>query len=233
MKKGKQIVLVAQHDAGEETPTPENIYEVGVLANILQLLKLPDGTVRVLVEGITRVGISELQEDNCFWCMAVPLVSKTFDGDEESISIKTVLREFEAYTKINSKVVSEAAKQLDSVNNLDQLVDMLAGFIDLSLEQKQALLEMDNVRDRMDKLLSHISSELDVYRVEKKIRGRVKKQMEKSQREYYLNEQMKAIQNELGESDEGVNEIDDLLKKVGDAGMSKEAREKLSLKSIN
>lgn len=227
MEKDKHIVLVAQHDAGNEDPDIDDIYHVGVLANILQLLKLPDGTVKVLVEGMQRVELSDLNQADCFAASIKPMATTSADPDEEKVAVRTLISEFESYAKINSKVAPEALGQLKSIEDVDRLIDTIAGFLDLKIDDKQYLLETDDVSERLDHVLSFMGSELDMHRVEKKIRGRVKKQMEKSQREYYLNEQMKAIQNELGESEEGQSELDELQTKIDDSGMPKEAKEKV------
>jgi len=227
MENGKQIALVAQHDAALEEPSVDQIYAVGVLANILQMLKLPDGTVKVLVEGKQRIHLQKVYEEECFLTMAAPLNTVDVEQGESDVALRTLISEFESYGKINSKVAPEALGQLKEVTDLDRLVDTIAGFIDLKLDDKQFLLEADDLTERLDHVLSYMESELDMHRVEKKIRGRVKKQMEKSQREYYLNEQMKAIQTELGESEEGQSELDEIQAKVDAAGMSKEAKEKV------
>jgi len=227
MENGKHIALVAQHDASQEEPGVDEIYEVGVLANILQLLKLPDGTVKVLVEGKQRIRFQKVYEEEFFSALVEPLNTTDIEDGEADVAIRTLVTEFEGYSKINAKVAPEALGQLRSIDELDRLVDTIAGFLELKLDDKQFLLESDDLTDRLDHVLSFIESELDMHRVEKKIRGRVKKQMEKSQREYYLNEQMKAIQNELGESEEGQSELDEIQSKVDEAGMPKEAKEKV------
>jgi len=227
MENGKQIALVAQHDAALEEPSVDEVYEVGVLANILQMLKLPDGTVKVLVEGKQRIHLQKVFEEDCFLTLAAPLNTTDVEIGEADVALRTLISEFESYGKINSKVAPEALGQLKEISDLDRLVDTIAGFIDLKLDDKQFLLEADDLTERLDHVLSYMESELDMHRVEKKIRGRVKKQMEKSQREYYLNEQMKAIQTELGESEEGQSELDEIQAKVDAAGMSKEAKEKV------
>ena len=227
MENGKHIALVAQHDASLEEPGETEIYKVGVLANILQLLKLPDGTVKVLVEGKHRIRLQKVVEAEYFSTLAEPLYTGDVEDNEAQVAVRTLIAEFENYSKINSKVAPEALGQLRSIDDLDRLVDTIAGFLELKLEDKQFLLEADDLNERLDHVLSFMESELDMHRVEKKIRGRVKKQMEKSQREYYLNEQMKAIQNELGESEEGQSELDEIQAKIADAGMTKEAKEKV------
>lgn len=227
MENGKQIALVAQHDASMEEPNVDEIYEVGVLANVLQMLKLPDGTVKVLVEGKQRIQLQKVFEEECFLTLVAPLNTIDVEEGEAAVALRTLVNEFENYGKINSKVAPEAYGQLKEIVDLDRLVDTIAGFIELKLDDKQFLLEADDLTERLDHVLSFMESELDMHRVEKKIRGRVKKQMEKSQREYYLNEQMKAIQNELGETEEGQSELDEIQAKVDAAGMSKEAKEKV------
>ena len=227
MENGKHIALVAQHDAAQEEPEISEIYQVGVLANILQLLKLPDGTVKVLVEGLQRINFQKVTEADFFSVLAEPVNTNPVDPKESDVAIRTLVSEFEAYSKINSKVVPEALGQLRSIEDLDRLLDTIAGFLELKIDDKQFLLESDDLTERLDHILSFMESELDMHQVEKKIRGRVKKQMEKSQREYYLNEQMKAIQNELGESEEGQSELEEIQAKIDAAGMPKEAREKV------
>ena len=227
MDNGKLIALVAQFDASKEEPDTEDVFDVGVLANILQMLKLPDGTVKVLVEGMQRIQLSNIVEKECFYADIEPLETVDTDPAEASVALKTLVSEFESYAKINSKVAPEALGQLQSIDDLDRLVDTVGGFLDLRLEEKQNLLEAHDLDQRLDQVLSFMEAELDMHRVEKKIRGRVKKQMEKSQREYYLNEQMKAIQSELGESEDGQSELDEIQEKIEKAGMSKEARDKV------
>ena len=227
MENGKQIALVAQHDATKEEPACDEVYDIGVLANILQMLKLPDGTVKVLVEGKQRIKLDSVYEADSFMATASPLSTIDVQEGEAEVAKRTLIAEFESYGKVNSKVAPEALGQLKSIDDLDQLVDTIAGFLDLKLDDKQFLLEANDLTERLDHILSFIGSELELQRVEKKIRGRVKKQMEKSQREYYLNEQMKAIQTELGESEEGQSELDEIQAKVDAAGMGKEAKEKV------
>jgi len=227
MENGKQIALVAQHDASLEEPSVDEIYQVGVLANILQMLKLPDGTVKVLVEGRQRIHLQNVYEEHCFLTIAEPLTTIDVETNESDVALRTLISEFESYGKINSKVAPEALGQLKEITDLDRLVDTVSGFLELKLDDKQFLLEAADLTERLDHVLSYMESELDMHRVEKKIRGRVKKQMEKSQREYYLNEQMKAIQTELGESEEGQSELDEIQAKVEEAGMPAEAREKV------
>ena len=227
MSNGRVIALVAQFEASNEDPSVKDVYDVGVLANILQLLKLPDGTVKVLVEGKQRVTIESIVEEDHFVAQVQPLKTTLLEESETTVSVKTLLEEFESYSKVNARVAPESLNQLRGVKDVERLMDMISGFLELALEDKQYLLEADSLEERLDHLLAFMESELDMHRVEKKIRGRVKKQMEKSQREYYLNEQMKAIQNELGESEDGQNELDELQAKVDEAGMPSEAKEKV------
>ncbi len=227
MANGRIIALVAQYEAANEEPNADDIYEVGILANILQLLKLPDGTVKVLVEGKQRVLLESVHEDTHFKAHVKPIATTGMDESETPVAIKTLLEEFESYIKVNSRIAPESLNQLRAVKDVERLMDMISGFLELSLEDKQFLLEADSLEERLDHLLGYMESELDMHRVEKKIRGRVKKQMEKSQREYYLNEQMKAIQNELGESEDGQNEIEELQTKIAEAGMPREAQDKV------
>ena len=227
MENGKLIALVAQHDAAHEDPSADEIYQVGVLANILQLLKLPDGTVKVLVEGKKRVQFQKIFSEGCFTALVEEVSSVSVPSTESKVALKTLMSVFENFSKINTKVAPEALGQLRSIENVERLIDTITGFLDLKLDDKQALLETVSVSDRLDSVISIMESELDMHRVENKIRGRVKKQMEKSQREYYLNEQMKAIQTELGETEEGQSELEELQAKIDDAGMPKDAVEKV------
>ena len=227
MEAGKSIFLVAQMDAGEDDPGPDHIYQVGTVANILQLLKLPDGTVKVLVEGVRRASIVRYVEvERCFRVDTVELKDEEVAEQEAEALQRTVLAEFEQYVKLNSKIPPEILASLSGIESLGRLADTVAAHLSLRNEDKQKILEFGNVRERMEHILGVMESEIDLLQVEKRIRGRVKKQMEKSQREYYLNEQMKAIQKELGDMDDEPGELDELAAKIADAGMSKEAREK-------
>lgn len=227
MESGKQIFLAAQHDAADDDPSPEHIYEVGTVANILQLLKLPDGTVKVLVEGTARAAIVRyVQSEETFEVDAVEINDELIDEREAEVLIRTVVTEFEQYVKLNQKIPPEVLTSLSGIEELGRLADTIAAHLTLRNEEKQKILEYASSRERLEHILGIMESEIDLLQVEKRIRGRVKKQMEKSQREYYLNEQMKAIQNELGEMEDAPNEMDELQKKVEEAGMSKEALEK-------
>ncbi|GJL80706.1 MAG: Lon protease [marine bacterium B5-7] len=227
MDAGKNIFLAAQKDAGDDDPGPEHIYEVGTVANILQLLKLPDGTVKVLVEGVRRASIIRyVDADACFVVDTVALKDQDVNEREAEVLQRTVLAEFEQYVKLNSKIPPEILTSLNGIEDLGRLADTIAAHLSLRNEDKQKILELGSVRDRLEHILGVMESEIDLLQVEKRIRGRVKKQMEKSQREYYLNEQMKAIQKELGDMDDVPNELEELAQKIDEAGMPKEAREK-------
>jgi len=227
MESGKQIFLAAQHDAADDDPSPEHIYEIGTVANILQLLKLPDGTVKVLVEGTARAAIVRyVQSEETFEVDAVDVNDELIDEREAEVLIRTVVTEFEQYVKLNQKIPPEVLTSLSGIEDPGRLADTIAAHLTLRNEEKQKILEYASSRERLEHILGIMESEIDLLQVEKRIRGRVKKQMEKSQREYYLNEQMKAIQNELGEMEDAPNEMDELQKKIEEAGMSKEALDK-------
>ena len=227
MESGKQIFLAAQHDAADDDPSPEHIYEIGTVANILQLLKLPDGTVKVLVEGTARAAIVRyVQSEEAFEVDAVDVNDELIDEREAEVLIRTVVTEFEQYVKLNQKIPPEVLTSLSGIEEPGRLADTIAAHLTLRNEEKQKILEYASSRERLEHILGIMESEIDLLQVEKRIRGRVKKQMEKSQREYYLNEQMKAIQNELGEMEDAPNEMDELQKKIEEAGMSKEALDK-------
>ena len=228
MDAGKQILLLSQVDPTIEQPAIEDLYTTGTVANILQLLKLPDGTVKVLVEGDTRAKVEKFVDDeSCFIAQITFPKSKPMDTKEEEVLTRSVLTGFDQYAKLNSKIPPELLSSVSAIEDANRLADTIAAHLTLKqLDEKQKILEMDDVRERLEYILGMMESEIDLLQVEKRIRGRVKKQMEKSQREYYLNEQMKAIQNELGEMEDAPNEVDELTKKIEDSGMSKEAREK-------
>jgi ATP-dependent Lon protease len=227
MAGSKQVFLAAQRDASDDDPSPDEIYSVGTVANILQLLKLPDGTVKVLVEGVSRASIIKYVETEETFCVDTqPIEGGDIEKSEAEVLIRTVMEQFERYVKVSSKIPQEVVASLNSIDDPRRLADSVAGHLSLRNEEKQKILEISNDQERLEHLLGIIESEVDLLQVGKRIRGRVKKQMEKSQREYYLNEQMKAIQNELGEMDEAPNEMEELQQKVEEAGMPKEAREK-------
>jgi ATP-dependent Lon protease len=227
MRVGKRILLVAQKAADLDDPQPSDLYEVGTLATILQLLKLPDGTVKVLVEGGERVLIDRINVEDHF-SAEITLLTEDDQHDEREIDIlvRSIISQFEAYVKLNKKVPPEVLTSLSGIDEPGRLADTVAAHMALKLSEKQRILEIQDIRSRLEQVLGIIEGELDVLQIEKRIRGRVKQQMEKSQREYYLSEQMKAIQKELGEMDDVPNELGDLEKKIEKAGMPKEAKEK-------
>ncbi len=227
MESGKQIMLVAQMSASDDEPTPEQIHRIGTVASILQLLKLPDGTVKVLVEGEQRAEVQQFTETEDSFSALVNMVESVPVEDREGEALmRSVLAEFDQYVKLNMKIPPEILTSLAGIDEPGRLADAIAAHLSLKIEDKQKILEMRNTRERLEHILGVMESEIDLLQVEKRIRGRVKRQMEKSQREYYLNEQMKAIQKELGEIEDGPNEADELSKKIEKAGMPKEAREK-------
>ncbi len=227
MASDKQVLLVAQKNPSDDNPQREDVYSLGTVASILQLLKLPDGTVKVLVEGGERARIHEIEDlENYFRAKVSTLTENTLAGPEADALIRTTISQFEQYVGLSKKVPAEVITSLSGIDDIGRLADTVAAHMALELPQKQAILEMADVRERVEHLLGLMDAEMDVFQVEKKIRGRVKKQMEKSQREYYLNEQMKAIQKELGELGEDVSEIDELDKRIIVAGMPKDAEEK-------
>jgi len=227
MESGKQIMLVAQKSASDDDPAPDNIHTVGTIASILQLLKLPDGTVKVLVEGERRAVLQKYLDTEDYFSAQVALLETMPLTDKEGEALtRSVLNEFDQYVKLNMKIPPEILTSLAGIDDPGRLADTVAAHLSLKIEDKQQILVVQDVRERLEKILSVLESEIDLLQVEKRIRGRVKRQMEKSQREYYLNEQMKAIQKELGELEEGPNEAEELAKKIAKAGMSKEAREK-------
>ncbi len=227
MKADKRILLVAQKQADVDDPKPEDLYRVGTVATILQLLKLPDGTVKVLVEGVDRASIQKLVEGEFFSAEVTPLPDvERYEEREMDVLTRSVITQFEQYVKLNKKVPPEILTSLAGIEQAGRLADTVAAHMSLKLSEKQKVLEIPDVRKRLEHMLAVIEGEMDVLQIEKRIRGRVKQQMEKSQREYYLNEQMKAIQKELGELDDAPNEIGELEKRIKAAGMPKEAREK-------
>ena len=227
MDNGKQILLVAQKSASKDEPAQEDLYEIGTVSSILQLLKLPDGTVKVLVEGNKRARIvSYLGEEEYFTAQIKELDEEVVDDRESEVLIRSLTTQFDQYVKLNKKIPPEILTSLSSIEEAERMVDTIAAHMSLKLDEKQKVLEVIDLRERVEHLMVLMESEIDILQVEKRIRGRVKRQMEKSQREYYLNEQMKAIQKELGDMDDVPNEMDDLEKKIESAGMSKEALKK-------
>jgi len=228
MESGKQLLLVAQKQADVEEPTVDDVYDVGTIVNIIQLLKLPDGTVKVLVEGQQRAKILKL-EDNDFFSAEIEPIETTW-GDEKEIEVvrNAALAEFENYAKQNKKIQPEVSNALAGITDADRLSDTLAAHLPVAVRNKQEVLERANIQERFEYLLGLMESETDLLQVEKRIRGRVKKQMEKSQRDYYLNEQIKAIQKELGDSENGgIDEIEQLRQKLEEARLPREAKEKV------
>ena len=226
MADGKQLFLVAQKEADKDDPVCDDLYQVGTLANILQLLKLPDGTVKVLVEGEERCKITRYQELEDFPVVTIESINDllTLSEPEQEVIIRTAMSSFDQYVKLNNKIPSEVLNALAGIDEPSRLADTIAAHMTLKIEEKQIILEMDDVAQRLEKLMSLMESENDLLEMEKKIRTRVKNQMEKNQREYYLNEQMKAIQKELGDMDDVSNEIDELEEKINASGMSKDAK---------
>jgi ATP-dependent Lon protease len=227
MQGEKRILLVAQRSAAVDDPGAEDIYGVGTISSILQLLKLPDGTIKVLVEGTDRARVFNLYEkDNYFAAEIEPLEVLPAEEREAEVLTRAVLGQFDQYVKLNNKVPPEILSSLAGIDEPGRLADTIAAHLSLKIEEKQGILEIHNVRTRMERLMAILESEIDLLQVEKRIRGRVKRQMEKSQREYYLNEQMKAIQKELGELEDMPNEVEELARKIDKAGMPKEAKAK-------
>jgi len=227
MDIGKQIVLVAQAQADVDDPGIDDVYRVGTIANILQLLKLPDGTVKVLVEGRERATLDNLHIDRYFASRVTPLTEdETYDEREMEVLSRSVVSQFEQYVKLNKKVPPEILTSLAGIDEPGRLADTIAAHMSLKLDLKQKVLEIQDVHARLEHVMNLIEGEIEVLQIEKRIRGRVKQQMEKSQREYYLNEQMKAIQKELGDMEDAPNELAELEGRIENAGMSKEAKEK-------
>ncbi len=226
-EQNKQILLVAQKDSSQDEPATTDLYEVGTLANILQLLKLPDGTVKVLVEGTTRAKVLTYDTSGDYFRADIEIIEEVkLDDRLLEVLMRSLLSQFEQYVKLNKKIPPEVIASLSGIEDAARMADTVAAHMTLKLADKQALLEMSDVKARIEKIMVLLESEIDIQNVEKQIRSRVKKQMEKNQREYYLNEQMKAVQKELGEIDEVGNEIDELEEKLANAGLPVEAKEK-------
>lgn len=227
MKDDKQILLVAQKNASEDDPGKDDIYQIGTVSTVLQLLKLPDGTVKVLVEGIQRARIDTFTETDQFFQVKADRITEQL-GDErelEAIS-RSVVSQFESYIKLNKKIPPEVLVSLNQIDDPSKLADTVASHLAIKISEKQELLEVESVIERLERVLGFMEAEIGVLQVEKKIRNRVKRQMEKTQREYYLNEQLKAIQKELGETDDGKDENAELEEKINKTKLSKEAKEK-------
>ncbi|AXP41191.1 endopeptidase La [Haemophilus influenzae] len=230
MNDDKQLLLVSQREADLEEPTPEDLFDVGTIANIIQLLKLPDGTVKVLVEGQNRAKINSLEDgEKCFSAQITPIETTYGDEKELVVAKSAVLSEFENYLTLNKKVPTDILNALQRIDDVDRLADTMAAHLPVSIRHKQNALELANVQERLEYLLGMMESEADILQVEKRIRGRVKKQMEKSQRNYYLNEQIKAIRKEMdgGENEDTIDEVEQLHQKVEAAGMPADVRDKV------
>lgn len=227
MAKDKQILLVAQRSAASDDPDEDDLYRVGTLSSVLQMLKLPDGTLKVLVEGAERVKINSVDDSPGYFVASYDVMpTEMISGVEADALMRSALAQFEQYVNLSKKIPSEVVSTVAGIDDLSRLADTLATHMTLTVEQKQEILETPGLRSRLEHLLALMESEIELFEVEQRIRGRVKKQMEKSQKEYYLNEQMKAIQKELGEVEEGGNDIDQLEARINDAGMPKYALEK-------
>jgi len=227
MASDKQVFLVAQRNASHDDPAEDDIYNIGTVSNILQLLKLPDGTVKVLVEGNRRASVKQFIEGDDYFSAELEEIEQEEISDTESeVLVRSLMNQFDQYVQLSKKVPSEVLTSLSSIEDLDRLSDTIASHMSLKLSEKQEVLEIDDLQERMEHLMAMLEAEIDLLQVEKRIRGRVKKQMEKSQREYYLNEQMKAIQKELGDLEENPNEAENLQKKIDSSGMPKEAKTK-------
>jgi ATP-dependent Lon protease len=233
MDNDKKILLVAQKNAKDDEPNKSDLYSVGTLATVLQLLRLPDGTVKVLVEGIDRISLSSIEEDEFLTGRAELIDTHPLNEREQESLVRILMAQFDKYVQLSKKVPSEVITSLNSIEDPGRLADTIASHLSLKVEEKQNVLEVAAERERIEHLLSLLESEIDLLEVEKRIRGRVKKQMEKSQREYYLNEQIKAIQKELGDLDENnANEVEDLTRKIDESGMPKDAKDK-ALSELN
>ncbi|MGC8703104.1 MAG: endopeptidase La [Thiomonas sp.] len=226
MESGKQIMLVAQKAAAKDEPKPDDLFEVGCLSSILQMLKLPDGTVKVLVEGAQRANALNIRDNGDFFaCEAVPIASSSENTAESEAMRRAVVAQFDQYVKLNKKIPPEILTSISGIDDPGRLADTIAAHLPLKLEQKQSVLDLHDVHARLENLLEQLEREVGILQVEKRIRGRVRRQMEKSQREYYLNEQVKAIQKELGEGEDGAD-IEEIEKKIKAARMPKEAKKK-------
>jgi len=227
MKDDKQILLIAQKNATQDDPSADDIYRIGTVSTILQLLKLPDGTVKVLVEGGRRAKITAFKETEAYFeAFTAPMPDEVGEAKELEALGRTVVTQFEQYIKLNKKIAPEVLVSLNQIEESSKLADTVASHLNLKIPEKQDLLEISRVAERLEKVFGHMESEIGVLQVEKRIRNRVKRQMEKTQREYYLNEQLKAIQKELGEGEDGKDENAELEAKIKKTRLSKEARDK-------
>lgn len=227
MALDKQVLLVAQKNASDDEPAIEELFQIGTVASILQLIRLPDGTVKVLVEGLNRARIRNVvAEADHFTAEVKVLTSEELPSKESELLIRSLLSQFDQYVQLSKKIPPEVLTSISSIDEPGRLVDTIASHMSLQLQEKQNLLELANLQPRIEHLMALIEAEIDLFQVEKRIRGRVKKQMEKSQREYYLNEQMKAIQKEMGELEDLPNEAEELKRRIEEAGMPKDAKDK-------
>ena len=227
MNENKQILLLTQTDAAVEDPAQSDMYQMGTIGNILQLLKLPDGTVKVLVEGTTRARVEDLIDVGDFMTGEAVECTDPDIADAEVIALgRATIQQFEQYIKLNKKIASEVMVSINQIEDTGKIADTIASHLAVKIPEKQKLLETTDITQRLELIYSMMEGEIGVLQVEKRIRNRVKRQMEKTQREYYLNEQMKAIQRELGEGEEGKSELDELSEQINEAGLPKEAREK-------
>lgn len=227
MLDNKQVLLVAQRNASDDAPGVDDLYQVGTVSNILQLLKLPDGTIKVLVEGSYRAAVVSIDDDGDFAVANVREVETDELSEKEGAAlVRSTVEQFEKYVGLSKKVPAEVLTSLSGIDEPGRLADTISAHMSVDLEEKQRILELSDIRARLEHLQALMDAEIDLFQVEKRIRGRVKKQMEKSQREYYLNEQMKAIQKELGELDDSPNEVDDLQRRINEAKMPEEALDK-------
>jgi ATP-dependent Lon protease len=227
MASDKKVVLAAQKNHSEDDPRKDDLYTIGTVASVLQLMHVNDGTVKVLVEGVERVHIKQFHFDGDFYTADIaPMGSHVIEEKDTEILVRSLLSQFDQYVQLSKKISPEVLTSITSIDDPSRLVDTIATHMSLQLQEKQNILELANLKPRIEHLMSLIESEIDIFQVEKRIRGRVKKQMEKSQREYYLNEQMKAIQKEMGDLDETPNEAEELKRKIDEAGMPIEARDK-------
>ncbi len=226
MRTDKQILLVAQKNASDDDPETDQIYKTGTLATVLQLLKLPDGTVKVLVEGSSRAIVKDYVENDDYFEAEVEAIDEAVEeSDEIEALARSAITQFESYVKLNKKISPEVIGSVNQIDDYSKLADTIASHLAVKISEKQEILEVTSVSDRLERVFTFMESEISVLQVEKKIRSRVKRQMEKTQREYYLNEQMKAIQKELGDSDER-DDISEFEDKIEETKLSKEAREK-------
>lgn len=227
VREDKRILLVAQRNASQDDPGEKDIYSMGTVSSILQLLRLPDGTVKVLIEGIERAEIHKFVDNKEFFKVEAEVVSEIDEKPTDTQALmRSLVGEFEQYVKLNKKIPPEILGSVEQIENASRMADTIASHLSIKLNEKQQILEVLSIPERLERVYSLMEAEIGVLNTERRIRSRVKRQMEKTQREYYLNEQMKAIQKELTEGDEGVDEVGELEKRIAKTKLSKEAREK-------